>query len=199
MKTRIRHGTGVPDIGDLCNYQLGFSDDKKHLYIRTGPENSGEIIDIMGWLDVGTGEKVDTLQDFFGEIVWRMYFEGDFIYPSGSILDVSKQELTDKSDPPEGIFVTNLVDYGGNIEIDYNEGLKKRVLMPLGYSEWHGTELNTCFLRPVAIKETSTDIKYKLWIAGWIFDESSISQSSGHRFQIKYRVYVDYTDGTIRN
>jgi hypothetical protein len=199
MKTKIRHGNSEPLPGNLCQYQLGFSDLNNHLYIKNGHD---EIIDIMGWISAGTGKKVDTLQDFFGEIVWRMYFEGVALVSNTSITIPNYNEVKDENN--DNLYVTNIVNYGGNAIVQYNGSTtvnRGKVLMPIGYEEYIAgnstklpvpTNLNTVSLVPIAIVDTSD--KYRLWFVTQTHSGSAVNEP----FTFGYRVYVDFTDGSVR-
>jgi hypothetical protein len=201
MITKVKHGRGIPDVSKISPYQLGFSDEKKHLYIYDGSQEDPDkqIIDIMGWIDAGTGEKVDTLQDFFGEIVWRVYLEGE----TPVTVDITGQEWVgvtykDKSH----IIITNIVNYGGNIVTYQGAGTtshpKRNYLMPADYIEWTGSDINTMSLTPIGYALSNSnpnETRYRLLLIAQKHDGSSVDD----KHVIKYRMYVDFTDGSVRN
>jgi hypothetical protein len=183
MKTKIRHGNSVPLPSDLCRYQLGFSDLNNHLYIKNGHD---DVIDIMGWISAGTGKKVDTLQDFFGEIVWRMYFEGTGVIDSTVITYATFYELFEKDVNNNSIPISIkwLVGHGGfGLFHDTSDNFDFQ--RPFGcYNETDGSRLHSTMLSPI-IKNGKLCIEVARHTA-------RVSEN------FSYKVYVDFTDGSVR-
>jgi hypothetical protein len=195
MKTKIKHGTTEPVLSNLCEYQLGFCDKTKHLFIRDGEDN---IIDIMGWIDANTGERVDTLQDFFGQIVWRIYIEGNYNLDTGITIPQFIEIKENVNNVLSDISVTNIVNYGGNLDIKFTSGQKEQVLMPVGYTEFTLTYLNTVSIIPVGrkVEKAPATQPHKLWLVGQTHKGLSIDGSKG--IMVNCRMYIDFTDGTVR-
>jgi hypothetical protein len=81
MITKVRRGKDVPTIDQLANYQLGFSDTTKHLYIR----DNEEIIDLNGHYNQG-----DPPQEFYNS--YLKLYEVNFLKS-----DLINSEIMDKS------------------------------------------------------------------------------------------------------
>jgi hypothetical protein len=192
LKTKIKHGNSEPLAGNLDNYQLGFCDKTNHLFIKNGKD---EVIDIMGWISAGTGTKVDTLQDFFGEIVWRMYFEGNLSFISVSIIHQQQIVLLDKNN--KTIPIKYLVGQGGFGKFNIYLGKDLKTKLPI---------LNGPLLYPFGIYRENTydsdnildSINFWPFVKNEILHLEYARHTSNVYSEFSYKIYVDFTDGTVR-